>query len=237
MKSATLSSLVDKGYQAEQQFVAGLTETEREAVGTLEKWTARDIIAHNSYWRMHHAENLLAVLQGKEPITTEDFDHANADIFQQYRDQSWESVIALAIDSCKRMHEALMALGDEGLLRLDLLPWQEGRPIWRELVGNAYTHPIIHLSEWYIRKGEKTSAAELYREMTGLLADLDDSPDWLGTIRYNLACSYSLLGEAQQAIAALSEALKMNPALVEWSKQDPDFEPIRAESGYMALYE
>ena len=226
MKSATLSDLVDKGYQAEQQFVAGLTESEREAVGTLEKWTARD-----------HAENLLAVLQGQEPITTEDFDHANADIYHQYRDQSWESVKALAKDSCNRMNEALMALGDEGLLRLDLLPWQEGRPIWRELVGNAYTHPIIHLSEWQIRKGDKARAAGLYQEMTGLLADLDDSPDWLGTIRYNLACSYSLLGEAQKAIATLSEALKLNPALLEWSKQDPDFEPIRAVSGYKALYD
>jgi tetratricopeptide (TPR) repeat protein len=237
MNTNTLIDLVDRGFQAEQQFVAGLSEAEREADGTLERWTARDIIAHNSYWRMHHAKNLMAVLDGKEPIKTEDFDHANADIYHQYQDKSWEAVEVLANDSRKLMNEAVMALGEKGLQQTDLLPWQKGLPIWRELVGNAYTHPIIHLAEWYIRKGDNARAAGLYQEMTGSLADLDSSPDWLGTIRYNLACSYSLLGEATKAIETLLEALKLNPALLEWSKQDPDFEPIRGESAYLALYD
>jgi tetratricopeptide (TPR) repeat protein len=237
MKSAILTDLVDKGYQAERKFVGELPGAERDAVGSLEQWTARDIIAHNSYWRAHHARNLMAVLEGKNPIRTEDFDHANADIYKQYSDKPWEVVEQLAEDSCKLMKEAVQALGDDGLLRTDLLPWQEERPIWRELVGNAYTHPIIHLAEWFIRKGDNDRAAGLYQEMTGLLADLDDSPDWLGTIRYNLACSYSLLGEAQKAIATLDEALKLNPSLLEWSKKDPDFEPIKNETGYLALYD
>jgi hypothetical protein len=77
----------------------------------------------------------------------------------------------------------------------------------------------------------------MYQEMTGLLSGLDNSPDWQGTIRYNLACSYSLVGEKEKAISELREALKMNPALTEWSQQDPDFEPIGEEAEYQALYE
>jgi hypothetical protein len=77
----------------------------------------------------------------------------------------------------------------------------------------------------------------MYQEMTSQLTSLDDSPDWQGTIRYNNACSYSLLGDRETAIDELREALKLDPGLTEWSQQDPDFEPIRGEARYKALYE
>ncbi len=232
-----LTELLEKGSQAEKNFIAGLAEAERDADSTIEKWTAKDIIAHNSHWRKHHAENLLAALAGKTPAPTDDIDHANADIYYQYREEPWEVIETLAGSSCERMKEALTGLGDEGLQRVGFFPWHEGRPLWRFVVGNVYTHPILHLSDWHIKKGDAVRAAEMYREMTGLLSDLDDSPDWQGTIRYNLACSFSLLGQREKAISELREALKMNPALTEWSKQDPDFESIRSEPGYKALYE
>jgi hypothetical protein len=76
----------------------------------------------------------------------------------------------------------------------------------------------------------------MYQKLTGELVDLDDSPEWQGTIRYNNACSFSLLGDKEKAILELGEALKLNPGLTDWSKQDPDFEPIREEAGYKALY-
>jgi tetratricopeptide (TPR) repeat protein len=238
MKSEILKELLDKGCQAEKELVAGLSDQERNTQGTLEAWTVKDIIAHNSYWRKHHAENTLAVLEGRPiPDPAEDFDHANEEVYYKYRDQSWEEIEALANISRERTKEALTALGDEGLERVDFLPWHEGRPLWRFVVGNVYTHPILHLADWYGKKGETDRMVEMYQAMTDLLADLDNSPDWQGTIRYNLACSYSLAGETEKAISELGEALKMNPALVEWSQQDPDFEPIRDEAGYKALYE
>jgi hypothetical protein len=109
--------------------------------------------------------------------------------------------------------------------------------LWREILGNIYMHPIIHLSEWYIKRGNPARAAETYQEMTRQVISLDDSPGWQGTIRYNNACSFSLLGDKETAINELREALKLNPDLTEWSRQDPDFEPIRSEDGYKALYE
>jgi hypothetical protein len=71
----------------------------------------------------------------------------------------------------------------------------------------------------------------MYQEMTRELTSLDDSPDWQGIIRYNNACSLSLLGDKETAINELGEALKLNPGLTEWSRQDPDFEPIRGGAG------
>jgi tetratricopeptide (TPR) repeat protein len=231
-----LTELLEKGHQVEKDFIAALRDEERNADGTFERWTAKDSIAHNSYWRKQHAEDVLAVLAGKSPTQTDD-DQINEGVYSQYKDQTWDEVDRLVETGLERMGEALAALSEDDLQRSDFYPWEQGRPLWREIVGNIYTHPILHLSDWHIKRGNATRAAEMYQEMTGQLTSLDDSPDWQGTIRYNNACSFSLLGDKETAISELREALKLNPGLTEWSKQDPDFEPIRGEAGYKALYE
>ena len=230
-----LTSLLQKGYQADKEFMATLSDEDRTADGTFENWTAKDIIAHNSYWRKRHADDVLEVLAGRSPAQVDD-DEINVGVYSQYKDQSWDEIGTLIEASLKRMETALTKLSEDDLQSDKFYPWDQGRPLWRELVVNIYTHIIIHLSEWYIKKGDKTRAAEMYREMTGQLATLDDSPDWQGTIRYNNACSFSLLGDKETAISELSEALKLNPGLTEWSQRDPDFEPIREEAGYKGLY-
>ena len=230
-----LTDLLEKGYQAEKSFIATLSNEERNAVGTLEHWTAKDSIAHNSYWRKRHAENILAVLAGKSPVEVDD-DEINAGVYSRYKDQYWNEVDALADKSLEVMGEALSALSEDDLQRDDFYPWEQGRPLWKEIVGNIYTHPIIHLSDWHVKRGNLTRATEMYQEMTVQLTSLDNGPEWQGTIRYNLACSYSLTGETEKAIRELKQALKMNPALIEWSQQDPDFEPIRETPEFKALY-
>jgi tetratricopeptide (TPR) repeat protein len=231
-----LTELLQKGYLVEKEFIAALSDEERNAAGTFENWTAKDCIAHNAYWRKHHAEAALAVLAGKTPTHTED-DQINDEVYSQYKDQSWEAIDALVDTGMKRMKEAITSISEDDLQRHDFYPWEQGRALWREIVTNIYTHPVIHLSEWHIKRGYPARAAEMYQEMTGQLTSLDDSPDWQGTIRYNNACSFSLLGDKETAINELREALKLNPGLTEWSRQDPDFEPIRGEAGYKALYE
>jgi tetratricopeptide (TPR) repeat protein len=230
-----LTVLLQKGYQAEREFIAALSDEERNAQGTFERWTAKDIIAHNSYWRKHHAENLLAILVGTSPTQTDD-DQINERVYSQYKDQTWDEIETLVEASLERMGKALAALSEDDLQRNDFYSWLEGRHLWREVVGNLYTHVILHLSDWYLKKGNATQTAAMYQEMTGELSSLDDSPNWQGTIRYNNACSYSLLGDKEKAISELREALKLNPGLTEWSQQDPDFEPIRDEAGYKAIY-
>jgi len=231
-----LTELLQKGYQVEKEFIATLSDEERNAEGTFKNWSAKDSIAHNAYWRKHHAEDVLAVLAGKPPTQTDD-DQINDEVYSRYKDQSWEAVDTLVDIGMKRMGEAIASLSEDDLQRHDFYPWEQGRALWREIVGNIYTHPVIHLSEWHIKRGYPVRAAEMYQEMTRQLTSLDYSPDWQGTIRYNNACSFSLLGDKETAINELREALKLNPGLTEWSQQDPDFEPIRGEAGYKALYE
>ena len=230
-----LTELLGKGYQVEKEFIATLADEERNADGTFENWTAKDCIAHNAYWRKHHAEDVLAVLAGKTPTHIDE--QINKEVYSRYKDQSWEDIDTLVDSGLQRMGEAIALISEDDLQRDDFYPWEQGRPLWKEIVGNIYTHPVIHLSEWQIKRGYPARAAEMYQEMTRQLTSLDDGPDWQGIIRYNNACSFSLLGDKEIAINELGEALKLNPGLTEWSRQDPDFEPIRGEAGYKALYE
>jgi len=231
-----LNELLQKGYQAELEFIAALSDEDRDADGTFESWTAKDSIAHNAYWRNSHADDVLEVLAGKTPTHTDD-DQVNAGVYSQYKDQSWDQIDALVKTSLARMGAALETMSEADLQSDDFYPWEQGGPLWRDIVGNLYTHPIIHISEWHLKRGNPARAAELYQEMTAQIVNLDDSPDWQGTIRYNNACSFSLLGDKETAINELRQALKLRPGLTEWSQQDPDFEPIRGEVGYKALYE
>ena len=230
-----LTELLQKGYQVEKEFIATLSDLERSAAGTFEYWTAKDCIAHNAYWRKHHAEDVLAVLAGKTPTHMDE--QINDEVYSRYKNQSWEDVDTLVDTGLKRMGEAIGSISEDDLQRDDFYPWEQGIPMWREIVGNIYMHPIVHLAKWHIKRGNPARAAEMYQEMTRELTSLDDSPDWQGIIRYNNACSLSLLGDKETAINELREALKLNPGLTEWSRQDSDFEPIRAEAGYKALYE
>ena len=52
------------------------------------------------------------------------------------------------------------------------------------------------------------------------------------TVLYNLACSYSLMGQIEQAFAALDRALAAGYSDVKWMAQDPDLEKLREHPRY-----
>src|SRR5574342_104961 len=128
-----LTELLQKGYQTEQEFIAALSDEERNAEGSFEHWTAKDSIAHNAYWRKHHAEDVLAVLAGKTPTHADD-DQINDEVYSRYQDQSWEDIDILVDTGMKRMGEAIALLSENDLQRNDFYPWEEGLPLWRSIV-------------------------------------------------------------------------------------------------------
>ena len=54
-------------------------------------------------------------------------------------------------------------------------------------------------------------------------------------VRYNLACSYSLLGKADQAIETLEEAVKLGYRDFAHMQRDPDLDGIRQHPRYLSL--
>jgi len=233
---AKLVDLLQRAHEEEQTFFASLSDDERSATGTPEHWSVKDVAAHLAEWKARMGQRLAAARRNETPPKYDDIDQANAEIFEQYRDQSWADVLKALERAHVELVEQTRAMPESDLIDAERFPWQEGRPLWRRIVGSGYSHPVQHLAQLYIERGQRDDATRIQETAAEWLAALDDSPDWQGVTIYNLACHYALSGEKEKAIAKLGEALRLNPDLIEWSKQDSDLASIREEPAYRSLY-
>ena len=72
---------------------------------------------------------------------------------------------------------------------------------------------------------------ELKRVLVQALGKYEDDAGVL----YNLACAEALLGDTEQALAHLSEALDAHPAFRDSAREDPDFDSLRSDERFAAL--
>ena len=86
-----------------------------------------------------------------------------------------------------------------------------------EALGNLYT-----------RIGKYTEGLAIDLQMVKLCPH--DETAW-----YNLACSYALTGEHDQAIAALRKAVKLGYRDWRWMKKDPDLKSLHADPRFLEL--
>ncbi len=228
--------LMERELAEEQTLVAGLTQEERDYLGSPERWSARNLLSHLSHWKQHQASNLMAVLQGGAPVRTDDFDAINDRILAETAGKPWQEILESASAAHSDLLSALHSIPVEWLASTGVFPWQEGRPLWQLLVGEGYTHPIVHFCPFYLDSGRGARAHELQSEQQRTLDLLDDSPLWRGTARYNLACFHAITGDVEGAAEKLSEALQLRPDLLAWSKEDPDFRSVRGDPRFQAAY-
>ena len=237
MKAKTkLLDLLKRGHDEERAYVSSLGKEERSAVGAPDQWSAKDVVAHNAIWKQREAHGFSAARRGENPPKYDDFDLANAEIFEAYRTSSWAEVLELSDRAQAELVEQTQELSDEDLVDPQKSPWQDERPPWRRIAGSGYIHPLMHLAYLYVERGDSEFATQMLEAAVQLLTGLDDSPEWCGLTIYNLACHYALSGHRERAIGKLREALQLNPALTDWSQEDPDFASIREDPNYQSLY-
>jgi hypothetical protein len=228
-----LAALIESIDAEEQALFASLSEDERATRGEPDRWSPKDVIAHLAAWKERLLETLALAARGESPVRYDDFNAVNARDFEAYRDKSWAKILEKARTANRQLIEQI-----EGRSEAELTAVLHGeRTVWQSIAGTGYTHPVIHLGEIYLDSGETGYATRLQEEGAAELLGLDRSPAWQGTVRYNLACHYALVGEKERALSGLREALELNPGLTEWSKQDPDFASLREEPEYISLYE
>jgi tetratricopeptide (TPR) repeat protein len=220
---------------AEQELVADLSAEERAATGTPEQWSAKDMIAHVTAWRLRQAERLRAALEGVEPPPLGTDDEENAEIFATYSERSWREVEDDAERSVAELADLLPAFSDADLTDGQRYAWTEGRPLLLTVVGNGAAHPATHL-EWYYRARDQPERAIHAQAMLVEVARGARLPDQvLANAIYNLACAYALNGDAAAAVTNVSEALRIHPNLALLARDDPDFASIRALPAFQAV--
>ena len=236
-RQSQILDLLSHFLDEERAFVASISEAERAEVGTEDHWSAHDLVAHIAEWKERQARRIELSERGENLPSTNDIDSANRMIFETHHLKKWDEINILLEHANEHLRRMVQSLPDEALDQTDRYPWQNSVPLWRRIIVNGVTHPLIHMST-YDQEHSRLEQADLRQEeIARLLVSLDADPQWHGIVRYNLACHYALGGQKQAALEGLQQALELNPGLLEWSKEDPDFASLRHEPAYKSIYQ
>ena len=228
--------LLRQTWEEELALIADLSDAERTATGTWERWSAKDTIAHIATWRQLHAEKLAAVARGETPPSWTDgqvVDRLNAQAYAEHQHRSWQDVR----EEAEHAYAALVAQ-----VQRVSEPALNGEALWPETLGNGSWHPYTHLMELARERGDAQRLARLRdaqirgHEMALALMEQVGAPAGSRAVAtYNLACLYTLADRPGRALDLLAEVLPQRPDLTLHARHDADFESLRAEPAFQAL--
>jgi hypothetical protein len=223
--------------QADQQaMIDGLSEQERSAAGTFERWSAKDVVAHCMTWRRMQARRMAALTLGEMPPNFAEFDRINAESYPEQHDRTWDEVLAdnqRAVDELTARTQSMPAAD---LTHAGRFPELGGRPLVTSLVVNGYVHPESHVAQYYLERGDLARATAINEQQAAVLSHFEDMPDLHATAQYNLACFYAATGQKEKVWVPLRAALAERPELEQWARQDNDLEKLRGEPEYQAIF-
>lgn len=94
----------------------------------------------------------------------------------------------------------------------------------------TYVEALQILGDHYTQRGRFEYSLKVDKKLSKLEPD---NP----LVFYNLACSYSLNGEFDAAVAALDHALVLGYRDFKWLARDPDLRKLRKHPGYRDIEE
>jgi tetratricopeptide (TPR) repeat protein len=221
--------LLQQGHLDEEAFLQELNETERNAIGAPELWSAKDHMAHRMFWHQDLVLKLTAIQQHQEVSPSEESDdEINAMVFVEHKLHPWSALHA----ESERVYAELITLA-EHLSEEDLTDSNRfasitgGSPLYTAFLGSCYEHDQEHLAQYYYDRNNLPRAIQV-REKCANRVIQAEVPEWVkGSFLYNLACFYAQQNQLEKAAARLQEALTLAPGLKERSKSDPELVALR----------
>lgn len=217
-----------------QSFIARLSKEEREATGSLERWSAKDLLAHIAEWRERIAKTLTST-DPNTPPPFEDIHYTNAELFAAFQDLPWETVEAKEAAAYARIIQLIQGMSEAELVDTQRFAWQNGRPLWRTLAINSGMHPLLHVSDYYLQHDQPDEVVRLQEALQPWMAAIDPDPAWQGLTVYNLACYYAQAGRKEPALKRLTEAIQLHPKAAEWARTDTDLVSLVKEPEFHEL--
>lgn len=231
-----LLALVEQAHTAYQAFVDGLSAAERAEVGTLEKWSAKDLLAHTAFWNGLMHKRLVTIRQGEipSPTTEADLEQANGSTFEEHRNDTWQEVLSQAESAYQTILADIQGFSEEEITKPGSFS-QADRTIQQSVTGTCYVHTQQHYTDYCLERGDVARAGRIQERMAEGLAQSGDLYSQ-SIAKYNLACFYARTAQPEHALALLPDALRATPSLLEWSKEDPDLISLHDHPDYKALY-
>ncbi|HUV15065.1 MAG TPA: ClbS/DfsB family four-helix bundle protein [Pelolinea sp.] len=210
-----------------------LTDGEKKARGSMEKWSVKDMLAHLAFWGSHFNHQVEKALAGEAvPVAGDYYEILNDGVLMRNLDTPFEKAREEEEAAYKKTVELLEGISSDDLNNTEKFAFLNNRTLIDRALGTECWHVLAHVSDFYVKKGKLDKAEELQVAYTEKLKNF---PNWKANSIYNLACFYSLNGMKEKAFQHLKAAFKERPELKEWSKQDPDMKPICEEMEYKAL--
>jgi tetratricopeptide (TPR) repeat protein len=231
---------IRKGQIVVEEAFAGLKEAERNQVGTLEKWAAKDVLAHIAAWQLRWVAWLGPLGDGKPlaaegPEPVEEDNQANARIFAKNQARSWDLVHGDYQTASRQILRLAPLLSEEDLNTPQRFAWLKDRTLARSLAATFYWHVQAHLAYLFVDRKEPARAVEIAEKFAAQVG-ADEPAAERGTALYNLACFCALAGRSDLALPNLKTALAIHPELIELSKKDTDLDSLRGLPEFKAIY-
>ena len=233
-----LLTLLTRGQADQDALAERLSPNERSARGELHAWSPKDHVAHNNFWRYDAARRLQAALDGTVPPDTEaETLILNDRVFQEQRETPWEELVRETARLRAETGTLIQRFTVDDLTDRDRYPWQPGG-LGSLIFVNWYDHPAEHWADVYLSRGELDRALELRQAVVATVREVfPDDPRWYSYMVYKLGGMNARNGRSEQAIEAIREALRANPALVKSVQKDTDLDPLRTLPAFQALYQ
>jgi len=195
--------------------------------GSVACWAAAPLIAHNTEFKRQQVQRLAAILAGSVPAEFAEIDHGSADVYEHYAPLPAVEVAADSWQATEALIRGLAELADEDLLDPARHAWLRGRTLWLQVIVRGFWHPAGHVGEYYLGHGAPDAAVSVAARAVQTAAALDAPAPARGMAHYNLACAQARSGRAEEALAALTESIALNPDIRANASRDRDLDGLR----------
>ena len=228
-----LEMILAAGERADKQFLESLTKAERNEKGSYEHWSAKDLFAHANYWQRLETDKTIEWVQTGDTLQTPHYEQANRDVFNEFKDSSWEELIHYSQMTMIRMRDLLDKVSEKQLLGPS---WEsEDLKMWESLVQRLYSHKLFHYAEMFQDKGRNDINSQLWSEWAELVSPLDEGESWQGRVHYNAACGLALAGDQDAALTELAKSLELSPGMKSWARLDSDLVVLHGSEEFKRL--
>ena len=225
-----LLDLLRQAQSSQNAFFQLLPDAELVISGTPDYWSAKDHVAHMTFWRQRLALRLRAII-GKEPQPeAQSFEQVNPLIFEEQRYRPWLAILSESDQAYADLIMLTAQLTEEDLTAWGRYDWVgDGMPLYTSFMGNCYEHTQIHLAQYLLDRHENARALEIYEVWANRVVEAPVPETLKGYTLYNLSCFYATHSQLEKARPALQQALTLYPALREFALTDPDLFALRLQ--------
>jgi tetratricopeptide (TPR) repeat protein len=224
-----LLDLLRQAQISQNTFFQGLPAGELDIIGEPDFWSAKDHVAHLTFWRQRLTLRLLAHLRQEPQPNIEHFDKLNPIVFEENRYRAWSDILAESDQAYAELIALVKQLSDEDLMIPGRFEWMDDLPLYISFMGNCYEHTPIHLGYYLLERHDLARAIDVYEIWASRIVKTEAPARLKGHILYNLACFYALNSLLEKAATTLERALTLAPDLKELSLQDSDLDALRAK--------